>query len=87
MQITRMKIRKRVLITILMVLPFVFVKAQQEAQFVHNMFNGIFYNPGFAGSVGGISALGLVRQQWVGFNDEDGNNIAPNTYSLCIQSP
>lgn len=87
MQIARMKIRKRVLITIIMVVPFLFVKAQQEAQFVHNMFNGIYYNPGFAGSVGGISALGLVRQQWVGFNDEDGNNIAPNTYTLSIHSP
>jgi type IX secretion system PorP/SprF family membrane protein len=82
-----MKIYKRAVFIVLLVLPFVGLKAQQEAQFVHNMFNGIFYNPGFAGSIGGISALGLVRQQWVGFKDSDGNNIAPSTYTLSIHSP
>lgn len=87
MQITRMKIHKRALFLVLMVIPFAMVNAQQEAQFVHNMFNGIYYNPGFAGSIGGISALGLVRQQWVGFKDEDGSSIAPNTYTLSIHSP
>jgi len=87
MQITRMKIYKRVLFLVLLVFPFALVNAQQEAQFVHNMFNGIYYNPGFAGSIGGISALGLARQQWVGFKDNDGNKVAPNTYTLSIHSP
>jgi type IX secretion system PorP/SprF family membrane protein len=82
-----MKIYKRVLFLVLLVFPFALVNAQQEAQFVHNMFNGIYYNPGFAGSIGGISALGLARQQWVGFKDNDGNKVAPNTYTLSIHSP
>jgi type IX secretion system PorP/SprF family membrane protein len=82
-----MKIHKRALLLVLLVFPFALVNAQQEAQFVHNMFNGIYYNPGYAGSIGGISALGLARQQWVGFKDADGNSVAPNTYTLSIHSP
>ncbi len=40
-----MKIRKRALLLVLLVFPFAMVNAQQEAQFVHNMFNGIFLIP------------------------------------------
>ncbi len=57
------------------------VNGQQEAQFTQNMFNNTYYNPGFVGSVGGICATGIVRNQWVGF---DG---APETYSVSINSP
>lgn len=70
------------------VLTFLFIlggiveaSAQQEQHNAHNMFNQLSYNPGFAGSVGGICATGLMRQQWVGF---DG---APETYSINIHSP
>jgi type IX secretion system PorP/SprF family membrane protein len=82
-----MKNRKRALFLILLLLPFAWVNAQQEAGFVHNMFNGIYYNPGYAGSIGGISAIGIVRQQWVGLKDNEGNKVAPNTYTLSIHSP
>ncbi len=82
-----MKTYKRAVLVVLLAFPFMGIYAQQEAQFVHNMFNGIYYNPGFAGSIGGISALGLVRQQWVGFKDNDGNKVAPNTYTLSVHSP
>lgn len=63
------------------------LKAQQEQHNVHNMFNQVSYNPGFAGSIGGICATGLVRQQWVGFKDELGNNVAPQSYSINVHSP
>ncbi len=63
------------------------VNGQQEAHFTQNMFNNVYYNPAFAGSVGGICATGLVRQQWVGFEDSDGNSVAPNTYTASITSP
>jgi type IX secretion system PorP/SprF family membrane protein len=63
------------------------VNGQQEAHFSQNMFNNVYYNPGFTGNVGGICATGLVRQQWVGFQDSDGNNVAPNTYTVSIHSP
>jgi type IX secretion system PorP/SprF family membrane protein len=63
------------------------LKSQQEQHNVHNMFNQVSYNPGFAGSIGGICATGLVRQQWVGFKDELGNNVAPQSYSVNVHSP
>jgi type IX secretion system PorP/SprF family membrane protein len=63
------------------------LKSQQEQHNVHNMFNQVSYNPGFAGSIGGICATGLVRQQWVGFKDQLGNNVAPQSYSVNIHSP
>lgn len=62
-------------------------QAQQEQHNAHNMFNQVSYNPGFTGSIGGICATGLVRQQWVGFKDEAGNNVAPQSYSINIHSP
>lgn len=62
------------------------VFGQQEAQWAHNMFNGLATNPGYAGSVNGICATGLARQQWVGFK-ENGENVAPETYQVSIHSP
>ncbi|MCD4698244.1 MAG: type IX secretion system membrane protein PorP/SprF [Bacteroidales bacterium] len=76
-----MKINSQILV-ILFILGFVMnINAQQEQHNAHNMFNQLSYNPGFAGSVGGICATGLMRQQWVGF---DG---APETYSVSIHTP
>jgi type IX secretion system PorP/SprF family membrane protein len=63
------------------------LQAQQEQHNVHNMFNQVSYNPAFAGSIGGICATGLVRQQWVGFKDQEGNSVAPQSYSFNIHSP
>ncbi len=61
--------------------------AQQEAQFTHNMFNNMGINPGLAGLRNAICATGLVRQQWVGFRDEEGNRLNPETYSLNVDAP
>ena len=63
------------------------VFAQQEPQFTQNMFNTMAINPGFAGSKDAICATGLIRQQWVGFKDEDGNKVAPETFLISINSP
>jgi len=82
-----MKIFIRAIYLSLLLLPVSVINAQQEPHFVHNMYNNIFYNPGFVGSVGGICATGIARQQWSGFSDDDGNKIAPNTYTVSIHSP
>ncbi len=87
MDYIRMKIFIRAIYLALLLLPVSVLHAQQEPHFVHNMFNNVYYNPGFVGSVGGICATGLARQQWSGFSDEDGNKVAPNTYSVSIHSP
>lgn len=76
-----MKINIKILILVITILPLVSLNAQQEQHYAQNMFNQLSYNPAFAGSVGGICATGLYRQQWVGF---DG---APQTYSINISSP
>lgn len=61
--------------------------AQQEPQFTQNMFNKVFTNPGFAGIGEGICVTGLVRQQWAGFKDSEGNKVAPETFLISIESP
>jgi type IX secretion system PorP/SprF family membrane protein len=61
--------------------------AQQEPQFTQNMFNRVFTNPGFAGLGDGICVTGLVRQQWAGFKDSEGNKVAPETFLISIESP
>ncbi len=62
-------------------------KAQQEAQFSHNMFNNMGINPGFAGIRTAICATALARQQWVGFSDEEGARMNPETYSFTVDAP
>ncbi len=63
------------------------VYGQQEAQFTHNMFNNMGVNPGLAGMRNAICATGLARQQWVGFRDNEGNRLNPETYSLNVDAP
>lgn len=57
------------------------VIAQQDAQYTQYMYNTLSINPAYAGSRGGISALGLHRSQWVGL---DG---APRTQTASLHSP
>ncbi|MCK5337239.1 MAG: type IX secretion system membrane protein PorP/SprF, partial [Bacteroidales bacterium] len=49
--------------------------AQQEPQFTQNMFNRVFTNPAFAGIGEGICVTGLIRQQWSGFKDSEGEKV------------
>ena len=58
--------------------------AQQEAQFSHNMYNNMAINPGYAGMRDAICATALMRQQWVGFTDADGNKGAPQTNLISL---
>jgi len=44
------------------------VLAQQDAQYTQYVYNTLTINPAYAGSRGGISALGLHRSQWVGLD-------------------
>jgi type IX secretion system PorP/SprF family membrane protein len=41
--------------------------AQQDPQFTQFMFNKLIYNPGYAGTSGGICGMMQYRQQWVSF--------------------
>ena len=63
------------------------VFAQQQPQFTQNMFNKSYTNPGHFGIDNAICATGLIRQQWIGFKDEEGNKVAPQTYLVSVEAP
>ena len=57
------------------------LSAQQDPQYSQYMFNGMAFNPAYAGSRGTISGALLLRKQWVQL---DG---APETGSFFIHAP
>lgn len=61
--------------------------AQQEPQFTHNMFNNAFVNAGSYGMGEGVSVTGILREQWLGFKDEEGNRVSPQTYLITADAP
>ncbi len=60
---------------------------QQEYQISHNMFNSVAINPGSVGGNESIDVTAIMRQQWVGFKDAEGNNVAPQTFLASIDAP
>ncbi|MDO9511301.1 MAG: type IX secretion system membrane protein PorP/SprF [Bacteroidales bacterium] len=60
---------------------------QQEAQFTQNMFTRMAVNPAYAGSSEAISVTGVLREQWVGFKDNNGEKVAPQTFFITIDAP
>jgi type IX secretion system PorP/SprF family membrane protein len=60
---------------------------QQSSVITNYMFTNIVTNPGFAGQSGGISITGLIREQWFGFKDSDGNKVAPELFFLSADAP
>jgi type IX secretion system PorP/SprF family membrane protein len=71
---------RKVLITSIVSLVSFCVHGQQDPQFTQNMFNRLFYNPGYAGSNSAICGTALHRQQYTGFK---GN---PVTTVLSVES-
>lgn len=57
------------------------VQAQQDSQYTQYMYNHMSVNPGYAGSRGSLSILGLYRNQWVGLEG------APETLDFSLHSP
>lgn len=62
-------------------------KAQQVPIFTNYTNSYAYANAGFAGMSEGINVLGLYRQQWAGFVDNDGNEVAPRTFLLTGDMP
>lgn len=46
--------------------------AQQDAQFTQYMYNGLFYNPAFAGKEAGYRFSALHRTQWLNYSGTNG---------------
>lgn len=56
--------------------------SQQDAQFTQYMYNGLFYNPAFAGKDAGYSISALHRSQWLDYTTSTGAGGAPTTQLL-----
>jgi len=63
------------------------VYAQQEPQFTFNMFNHMAVNPGYAGLRDAITVTGIMRQQWIGIEDDDGNKVSPESVVVSGDAP
>ncbi len=63
------------------------IQAQQTSVITNYMFTNMVFNPAYAGQSGGISITGLIREQWFGFKDSDGNKVAPETMFLTVDAP
>ncbi len=62
-------------------------KGQQSSLITNYMFNNMVFNPAFAGQSGGVAITGLIREQWFGFKDSDGNKVSPETIFLTVDAP
>lgn len=76
-----MKNLKKILLTIVILLAFNSLKAQQDPMFTQYMFNTLAINPAYAGSRNVVSATALVRSQWTGIEG------APKTGTFTIDAP
>ena len=81
------KIVHIVLLLVMTLSTMVGVKAQQVPIFTNYTNSYAYANAGFAGMSEGINLLGLYRQQWAGFVDVDGNEVAPQTFLLTGDMP
>ena len=63
------------------------LKAQQAPIFTNFSNSYAYANAGFLGMSEGVNLLGLYRQQWAGFVDNDGNEVAPTTFLLTADMP
>ena len=81
---------RRIKLTILLLLATAIgsvLHAQQEPQFTQYMFNRVYTNPGFTGLSDGICVTGMLRQQWSGFKDYEGEKVGPETFFISIDAP
>ena len=63
------------------------LKAQQFPVYTQYVFNEYIMNPAIAGTVDRIPLRLSYRNQWSGFTDLQGNNVAPKTFALSAHTP
>lgn len=78
---------KKLYLLIAVILPVMFLSAQQEAQFTQHNYAILPFNPGYAGSNGAICLTSLVRQQWMGFQDPNGESTSPQSILFTLDAP
>lgn len=78
---------KAFLLAVIMLLILAGARAQQAPIFTNYNNSYAYINPGFAGMSEGVNVLGLYRQQWAGFTDTEGTDIAPTTLLITGDMP
>lgn len=87
MSILKTKITHIALVLALLLTASLGLRAQQVPIFTNYTNSYAYANAGFAGMSEGINLLGLYRQQWAGFQDNEGNAVAPQTFLLTGDMP
>lgn len=70
---------------IIFFLGYTSLSAQQDAKFTQYMYNGMYYNPAFAGKEGGLRFSALHRSQWLNYTTNSGQSGAPVTQLITAQ--
>ena len=83
----KVRITHIILLLAMMLTTALNLEAQQAPIFTNYTNSYAYANAGFAGLSEGINVLGLYRQQWAGFVDNDGNEVAPQTFLLTGDMP
>ncbi len=78
---------KRIYILVILIVSVTGLKAQQETQFTQHPYAILPFNPGYAGSGGGICATTIFRQQWTGFKDPSGDLTSPQDILFTLDAP
>jgi type IX secretion system PorP/SprF family membrane protein len=78
---------KRILFIFLFIACYAGIFAQQDPQFTQYMFNKTLFNPASTGVSEAICLTGFGRDQWIGFQDENGNSVNPQSYGLSFDMP
>ena len=87
MSILKTKLTHIALVLVMLLSATVGLRAQQVPIFTNYTNSYAYVNPGYAGLSEGVNLLGLYRQQWAGFQDNDGNAVAPQTFLLTGDMP
>ena len=62
--------------------------AQQDPQFSHYMFNGLFFNPAYAGMDGAMAKFSFLhRTQWLGYEAAGNDGALPQSNLLSFHAP
>ncbi len=80
------KLLKIFILTGLVLLSFE-VKPQQIFQFSQHMFRPALYNPAAISNDDYLCVFAAGRSQWMGFNDENNENVNPTNYLLGASMP
>lgn len=80
---------KNLTFTIFIVLLFLFptIRSQQIHQLSQYMINPVIFNPAVSGQNDAICIYGAGRHQWIGYTDQEGQNVYPRNYIAGVTTP